>query len=50
MFGQDRDVNELIGTNMGPTIAYSDFMVKNNYSLTDLFDKLEDIYRTIYFS
>jgi len=50
LFGQDRDVNELIGTNMGPTIAFSDFLVKNNFSKDDFTDKLEDVYRQIYFS
>ncbi len=49
-FGEERDMNELIGANMGPTIAYADFLVKNNFSLEDLEDKLEDIYRVIYFS
>ncbi len=49
-FGEERDMNELIGANMGPTIAYADFLVKNNFSLEDLEDKLEDIYRVVYFS
>jgi adenylate kinase len=47
---EERDINELIGTNMGSTIAFSDYLVKNNYSLDDLHDKLEDVYRSIYFS
>lgn len=50
MFGEERDVNELIGTNMGPTIAYADFLVKNNFSKDEYYDKLEQIYRTIYFT
>ena len=48
--GEERDINELIGTNMGPTIAFADYLVKNNFSLQDLHDKLEQIYRSIYFS
>lgn len=49
-FGEERDINELIGTNMGPTIAFSDFLIKNNFSIEDFQDKLELVYRTIYFS
>lgn len=48
--GEERDINELMRINMGPTIAFSDFLVKNNFSLEDLHDKLEDVYRTVYFS
>ena len=44
------DINELIGINMGPTIAFADYSIKNNYSLEDFHDKLELIYQTIYFS
>lgn len=50
LYGEDRDINELIGTNMGPTIAFADFLVKNNFSVEEFRDKLENIYRTIYFS
>lgn len=50
LVGEDRDINELIGTNMGPTIASADYLVKNNFSLQDLHDKLEQVYRSIYFS
>jgi adenylate kinase len=50
LFGEERDLNELFGTNMGPTIAYADFLVKNNFSKEDLEDKLEQVYRTVYFS
>jgi adenylate kinase len=49
-FGEERDINELIGTNMGPTIAFADFVVKNNFSKDDFSDKLETVYRQIYFS
>ena len=50
LFGEQRDINELIGTNMGPTIAFADFVVKNNFSKDDFSDKLETVYRQVYFS
>ncbi|MEX1052509.1 MAG: nucleoside monophosphate kinase [Patescibacteria group bacterium] len=50
LYGKERDLNELIETNMGPTIAYADFTVKNNFSKEDLHDKLEHVYRVIYYS
>jgi adenylate kinase len=50
LYGEERDINELIETNMGPTIAFADHLVKNNFSLEDLNDKLEEIFRIIYFS
>lgn len=50
LYGEERDLDELIGINMAPTVAYSDFLVKNNFSREDFHDKLEEIYRTIYYS
>ncbi len=50
LYGEERDINELIGTNMGPTIAYADFLIKNNFSKKEFFDKLEAVYREVYFS
>jgi len=50
LFGEERDINELIGTNMGPTIAFADYLIKNNFSLEEFQDKLEEAYRIIYFS
>ncbi|MFA6532621.1 MAG: nucleoside monophosphate kinase [Patescibacteria group bacterium] len=49
-YGEERDINEIVGINMGPTIAYADFVIKNNYSREEFHDKLELTYRTIYFS
>jgi len=49
-FGEERDINELVGTNMGPTIAFADFVVKNNFSKDDFTDKLETVFRQVYFS
>ncbi len=50
LYGEKRDIDELIGTNMGPTIAFADYLVKNNFSLPEFHDKLEEVYRAIYFS
>ncbi len=50
LFGEQRDIDELIGTNMGPTVAYCDFLIKNNFSLAEFKDKLEEVYRQVYFS
>lgn len=50
LYGEGRDISELIGTNMGPTIAFADFLIKNNFSKEDLEDKLEHVYRAIYYS
>lgn len=49
-YGEERDINEIVGINMGPTIAYADHVIKNNYSREEFYDKLELTYRTIYFS
>ncbi len=48
--GEERDINELIGTNMGATIAFCDYLIDNNGTIEDLRDKLEGVYREIYFS
>lgn len=48
--GKKRDIHEVLDLHMGPTIALSDFVVKNNYSLREFYDKLEEVYRAIYFS
>ncbi|MGB9882914.1 MAG: nucleoside monophosphate kinase [Microgenomates group bacterium] len=50
LYGEKRDIDELIGINMAPTIAYADFLIKNNFSLEDFHDKLEEVYRIIYYS
>ncbi len=50
VFGEERDINELVGANKGAAIAYADFLLKNNFSLEDLHDKLEQVYREVYFS
>ncbi len=50
LYGEKRDIDELIEINMAPTIAYADFLIKNNFSLEDFHDKLEEVYRIIYYS
>ncbi len=50
LYGEKRDINELIGTNKGPAIAFADFHVKNNFSVDEFHDKLDAVYRTIYFT
>jgi len=50
LYGEKRDIDELINTHMGPTIAHADFLVKNNRSLSDLHQHLDEVYRAIYFS
>lgn len=48
--GEERDINELINLNMGPTIAFADYLIKNNFSMEEFHDKLEEVYREVYFS
>jgi adenylate kinase len=48
--GEERDLHELINLNMAPTIAFCDFLIKNNFSKEEFYDKLEEVYRIIYFS
>jgi len=50
LYGEERDIDELVGINMGPTIAFADYVIKNNYSLKDFYDKLELAYRSIFYS
>jgi len=50
LFGEARDINELTTINKGPLIAFADYLVKNNFSKQDFLDKLDEIYRAIYFS
>jgi dephospho-CoA kinase len=50
LFGEQRDIDELVDTNMGNTIAFADYLIKNNFSLEEFHDKLEDVYRTVYYS
>ena len=48
-YGRDRDYNEVMGANMGPTLALADFLVINESSIEEFQFKLENIYRELYF-
>lgn len=48
--GEERDIHELTDLNKGPTIAFADFIIENNISKEDLYNKLDDVYRQIYFA
>lgn len=50
LYGEKRDIDELMTTNKGPAIAFADFLIVNDHSLQDLYDKLEEVYREVYFS
>lgn len=50
LYGEQRDIDELVEAHMGATIGFADYLVVNNQSKKDLEDKLEDVYRTIYYS
>ena len=47
---EERDLNEILQANKGPTLAFADFMVINDGSMHDLQAKLEEVYRDVYFS
>lgn len=47
--GPERDINEVLGTNMGPTIALADYNVINDGSLDELHNKLEHVFREVYY-
>jgi len=48
--GVKRDLNELIEINMAPTLGFADYFIDANGSIEDLNDRLEHIYRIIYYS
>jgi adenylate kinase len=48
--GEERDIHELTASNKGAPIAFADYMIENNGSKEELYEKLEDIYRMIYFT
>lgn len=47
--GSDRDIQEVVNLNMGPTIALADSMILNNATAADFEDRLEEVYRQVYF-
>ncbi len=50
LHGATRDLQELIDTNKGPAIAYADCLIKNDFTLHEFHDKLDETYRSIIFS
>ncbi len=48
--GRQRDIDEILGINMGATVAFADYLIENNNSMEDFKEKLETIYRKVYFS
>jgi len=49
LFGTKRDITEILNLNMGPTIALADKILINNGSVADLEDRLQEVYREVYF-
>src|SRR3989344_287548 len=47
--GKERDFNEVLDTNMGPTFTLADYMIINDSTKEELYHKLENVYREIYF-
>ncbi len=47
--GEERDIQEVLGLNMGPTLAFADKTIVNNSTLVDFEDKLEELYRQVYY-
>jgi len=47
--GPDRDLQEVINLNIGPTIALADALIINNSSKADFENELENIYRKVYY-
>ena len=49
-YTEKNDLEILEKTNFGSIFAFSDFIIKNNFSLKDFNDKLEIVYQSIYYS
>ena len=47
LYGPKRDIDELFGTNMGPTMAFADFIIENNSTLKDFYNKLCSLYKKL---
>jgi adenylate kinase len=47
--GKERDIQEVLNLNVGSTIALADCLIINNSTRVDFEDKLEDVYRQVYF-
>lgn len=49
LYGEERDIHELLKLNMAFLFGQADFIVENNKSVAELESKLEALYRTLYF-
>ena len=49
LHGEERDIYEILTSNMGPTISLADRTITNNGTITDFEDKLEEVYRQVYY-
>ena len=49
LMGRVRDINEVLDTHMGPTLALADYMTLNSGTKEELYHEIENIYREIYF-
>jgi adenylate kinase len=47
--GEERDIAEVLGLNMGPTIALADKTILNDGTMREYEEKLEEVYREVYF-
>lgn len=47
LYGEERDISELLTTNKGPPIAFADFLIVNDFTLDQFHDKLDETYRAI---
>lgn len=50
LYGEERDISELLGTNKGPPIAFADYLIVNDFTLDQFHDKLNETYRAILYS
>lgn len=47
LYGEDRDITELIWTNMGSTIAFADYLIVNNSTLDEFYKKIDKVYKQV---
>lgn len=47
--GEERDFAEVLGLNMGPTIALADKTIVNNGTMSQYEEKLEEVFREVYY-
>jgi len=45
LYGEDRDLTELLWTNMGPTIAFADYLIINNSNLNKFHKSIDKVYK-----